>query len=193
MKTCENLPEGYRSAFTVNLQKDKKLAWRVNLGGALILVVLVVGMSFFRSPAELFDMSQGFGRYTLRVVALLAGSFAYIILHEAVHGIVMKAYGCKRVRFGYTGLYAYAGSEEFFGKKAYLVIALAPVVFWGIILAVLNGIVPNDWFWVVYWIQISNLSGAAGDLYVTAKFCHLPADIYVKDTGVEMTVYTKEE
>jgi len=68
---------------------------------------------------------------------------------------------------------------------------LAPVVFWGIVLAVINVLVPLEWFWVVYFIQIINLSGAAGDLYVTVKFSRLPSDILVQDYGVGMTVYSR--
>lgn len=66
------------------------------------------------------------------------------------------------------------------------------MVVWEIVLLILNFIVPMSWFWVVYFIQMGNVSGAAGDLYVTWKFSKLPKDILVKDTGVEMTVYSKE-
>lgn len=44
-------------------------------------------------------------------------------------------------------------------------------------------------FWVVYFIQITNISGAAGDLYITFRFRKLPNDILINDTGVEMRVY----
>ena len=77
-------------------------------------------------------------------------------------------------------------------KKAYIFIALAPVVLWGVVLAVINCFVPTKWFWVVYLIQIANISGAAGDLFVTIKFSRFPKDILVKDYGVGMTVYSKE-
>ena len=33
---------------------------------------------------------------------------------------------------------------------------------------------------------------SAGDIYVAAKFSRFPADILVKDTGVDMTVYSCE-
>jgi hypothetical protein len=65
-------------------------------------------------------------------------------------------------------------------------------VLWGIVLAIVNPFVPTEWFWVVYLIQIANISGAAGDLYVTLKFSRLPGDILVRDYGVGMTVYSKE-
>ena len=122
---------------------------------------------------------------------MLGGTVAYIILHEAVHGIVM--YRCSRVkpRFGFTGVYAYAGSDVYFDKKNYLIIAMAPVVFWGVVLAVVCALVPESWFWPFYFIQLMNLSGAGGDLYVTWKFSKLPKDILVQDTGVAMTVYAR--
>ncbi len=53
-------------------------------------------------------------------------------------------------------------------------------------------IVPDEWFWIAYIIQIANISGAAGDLYVTARFTRLPKDILVRDSGVAMEVYSKE-
>jgi hypothetical protein len=89
-------------------------------------------------------------------------------------------------------MYAYAGSEAYFNKKSYIIIALAPVVIWGAVLGVLCAVLPQSWFWVVYLIQIGNISGAAGDFYVTFKFLKLPKDILVNDTGVAMTVYTKK-
>jgi hypothetical protein len=46
---------------------------------------------------------------------------------------------------------------------------------------------------VVYLIQMVNLSGAGGDIYVTFKFARLPRDILVRDTGVAMTVFAPSE
>ena len=46
-------------------------------------------------------------------------------------------------------------------------------------------------FWVVYMIQIINVSGAAGDLFVTVKFSRFSGSILIRDYGVGMTVYDK--
>ena len=88
-------------------------------------------------------------------------------------------------------MYAFAGSDDYYAKKPYIFIALAPIVVWGIVLAVINLLVPRQWFWMVYLIQVINLSGAAGDLFVTVKFSRLPKDILVRDYGVGMRVYSK--
>ena len=127
-----------------------------------------------------------------RYLVLLAAMAAYIILHELVHGIAMKICGTKKIKYGFTGLYAFAGSGDYYDKKSYIFIALAPIVFWGIILAVANFFVPLEWFWVVYLIQVFNLSGAVGDLYVTVKFSKMPSDILVSDHGVGMRVFSKQ-
>ena len=191
MKSCVELPEGYEEILSIDLQKDKKLALLVNGLAILIAVPLAVIGLLIVPVSVLFDMSAGFGRYCLRFAALLVGVIVYMVLHELVHGIFMKRFSGVKPRYGFPGLYAYAGSDAYFGKRHYIIIALAPVVVWGLVLLLLNAVVSPEWFWVVYFIQIGNLSGAAGDLYVTYKFRQLPEDILVRDTGVAMTVYSK--
>lgn len=193
MKAVSQLPDTYREIYSVDLQKDKKLSLLVNGLATLIGVLLAVPMHFVVPIFTLFDMSQGMGAYFLRFGVLMVAIVAYMVAHELVHGAAMKLCGTKRVKYGYTGLYAFAGSEDYYDKAAYLFIALAPVVLWGIVLLVLQFCVPTSWFWVVYLVQITNLSGAAGDYYVTARFSRLPKDILVRDSGVSMCVYSNAE
>lgn len=193
MKNYEALPDGYEKICEIDLAKNKKLFWAVNLGAFAVMLVMIAAALPFVPIATLFDMSQGFTVYFLRALALLAGSVVYIILHELVRGIFMKRFSGVKPHYGFTLMYAYAGSTAYFGKKSYIIISLAPVVIWGIVLGVLCAALPESWFWVVYFIQIANISGAAGDAYVTYKMLTLPKDILVNDTGVAMTVYVKEE
>lgn len=192
MKAIDKLPEGYREIYSIDLQKDKKMALLVNILAAVIAVLLAVPMHFVVPIHTLFSMETGLQDYMLRFAAMIVLVILYIVLHELVHGIAMKLCGTKKVKYGFTGLYAFAGSEDFYDKTSYIFIALAPVVLWGIVLAVINPFVPVAWFWVVYYIQIINLSGAAGDLFVTTKFSRFPGDIFIQDHGVGMKVYSKE-
>ena len=191
MKSVETLPEGYEEVLSVDLQKNKKLALFVNILAIVISILLAVPMHFFVPITTLFSMENGLVSYFIRFASLVVLMVLYTVLHELVHGVAMKLCGTKKVKYGFTGMYAFAGSEEYYGKGPYIFIALAPVVLWGIIIAVINPFVPVDWFWVVYWIQIVNLSGAAGDIYVTSKFSRLPKDILVRDEGVSMKVYSR--
>lgn len=191
MKAVRTLPEGYQEIYSVDLKKDKKAAVIVNAAAIVIAVLLCVPMHFYVPITTLYDMRDGLGDYIIRFIALFILMFAYMVLHELVHGVAMKMCGTKKVKYGINGLYAFAGSADYYGKKAYIFIALAPVVLWGIVLAVINAFVPEAWFWVVYLLQVINLSGAAGDLFVTVKFSRFPKDILVRDYGVGMTVYSK--
>lgn len=191
MKALSALPEGYKEIYAIDLQKDKKLSLLVNMLAIAIAVVLAVPMHFFVPITTLFDMSHGMGNYLIRFGALLVLMVIYMVLHELVHGVAMKLCGTKKVKYGFTGLYAFAGSDDHYDKRSYIFIALAPVVLWGLVIAVINPFVSAQWFWVIYMLQIINLSGAAGDLYVTVKFSRFPKDVLIRDYGVGMTVYSK--
>ena len=191
MRAVKNLPEGYREICAIDLQKNKKMALFVNLLAIVIAALLAIPMHYVVPISSLFSMENGMQSYMFRFAGMFVLLILYMVLHELVHGIAMKMCGTKKVKYGFTGIYAYATSNDFYDKKTYIFIALAPVVLWGIILAVVNMFVSLEWFWVVYLIQISNLSGAAGDLYVTVKFSRLPSDILIQDYGVGMTVFSK--
>lgn len=190
-KAVKTLPEGYKEIDSIDLQKDKRLSVLINLAAIIIAVLLVVPMHFWVPISTLFDMESGLGNYTIRFIVLIVLMILYMVLHELVHGIAMKMCGTQKIKYGFTGMYAFAGSDDYYGKGAYIFIALAPIVVWGIVIAIVNFLVPLEWFWVVYFVQIINLSGAAGDLFVTVRFSRLPKDILVRDYGVSMTVYSK--
>ncbi len=190
MKNFDVLPEGYREIFRIDLQKDRKTALLVNGIAILIAVPMIVIGAVFVPFSALFDLSEGLMAYLGKLAVLILGLILYMILHEAVHGVCMKRFVNTKVHYGFTGIYAYAGSTAYFNKKSYIIIALAPVVIWGIVLLAINCVASMSWFWCVYIIQVCNVSGAAGDVYVTYKFLKMPEDILINDTGVAMTVYS---
>ena len=91
------------------------------------------------------------------------------------------------------GAWLCGGSAALLARIIYTVIALAPIVVWGIVLGILNFMVPISWFYVVYFIQVGNISGAAGDLYVTWLLSRMPKDILIQDAGVAMQVFAPAE
>ena len=60
----------------------------------------------------------------------------------------------------------------------------------GILLAVLNVRFYESWFWFFYIIQIVNISGAAGDIYVGAQIVRAQNVVLIRDTGTGMTLYS---
>ena len=196
MKAVSGLGEGYREIYAVDLQKDKKTAVLVNAAALLVAVVMALPMAFVVPLSTMFDTEQGLEQGLIallfRLVASMVLMIVCLVLHELTHGVAMKLCGTKKVRYGFTGLYEVVRSDDYYDKTAYIFIALAPVVLWGIVIALVNGVVNEQWFWVVYLLQIINVSGAVGNLFVTIKFAAMPKDILVKDDGVSMTVYSRE-
>ena len=193
MKATTTLPASYRKVCDIDLAKNKKLFLLVNGLCLLIAAILtVLGMLFGAPISAFFDVENGLKAFLPRAGALIGGFVLYVILHELVHGIFMRAYSGVRPHYGFKLAYAYAGSDAYFARTPYLVISLAPVVIWGGVLGVLSAVASPTWFWVFYFIEVMNLSGAAGDFYVTVFMLKMPADILVQDTGTAMSVYSAE-
>jgi len=181
------LPNGYREVRRVDLMRNRKEAMLVNLLALVITgVVAVVGFLLCPPFTEVV-----IGIHTIIDMGLLlAGVVLYMVLHELIHGVFMKAYSGKKPHYGFTGMYAYAGSDAYFKRTQYLIIAFAPVVILGVVLTVLIAAFYETAFWYLYLIQIVNLSGAAGDLYVGFLIARSNRDIVVRDMGTDMTFYS---
>ena len=192
MQSFRTLPAGYTEYDTLDLQKDKKKALLVNILATLIAVVMAVVMHVHIPFSLSLRADDGAFMPLIRLIALFVLMFAYLFLHELIHGAVMKICGTEKVTYGLTGIYAYAGSTDYYDRPAYIMIALAPVVVFLVVFTILLLLVPLSWFWTIYFLQILNVSGAAGDLYVTYKCWKLPKDLLIQDAGVRMVMYTKQ-
>lgn len=183
------VPEGYREVRRVDLMRNRKEAVLVNLI-ALIITGAMIALGFVICPSFMefrFGIDTVFG-----IIMMFAGIVIYMVLHEVIHGVFMKAFSGVKPRYGFTGLYAYAGSEALFCRKHYLVIAFAPVVILGFMLAVLTIAFYETAFWYFYIIQIVNISGAAGDFYVGTLIARAKNDILVRDAGTDMSFYSPQ-
>lgn len=185
MNNTFTLPNGYKKAFKIDLKENKKLYIGLNVASVIVMLAMLLPVLFIYSE-NIFT-----GNLLLPLFIILF-SLAYIVLHELIHGIFIRIFSGKWGNFGFKGTYAYAGSECYFNKKSYLIIALAPIVIWGIVLAVLNIFMPMSYLWFVfYFVQTMNISGSVGDIYVTAKLLKESPDILIKDTGVDMTIFNR--
>lgn len=191
------LPKGYEVVKKIDLLHNGHEAIIVNVLSLILMIVMIIIGCFISGAAKIEELLLAENATELNgliiklfVAVVLCG--IYIVAHEAVHGICMKVL-CKncKVNFGYKVIYAYAGSNSFFDKKSYILIAIAPLAIFGILLAAVCSAVPTEWFWPVYFVQILNVSGAAGDIYVFSIIMIMSKDILVRDTGVSMTVYGK--
>lgn len=186
----EKLPLGYRYAGVMDFVRNRKLLLTVN-GAALAVSLLMVVLGIVLVP---FGPTWQLIRDRWYVLLLLAFLyFAYICLHELTHGVFMHALSGVKPKYGFQLCYAYAGSNVWFDRRSHIIIALAPLVIWGVILQILCTVLPEGWFWIFWLIQISNVSGAAGDVYCSIYLARFPGDILIQDTGTRMRIMRKAE
>ncbi|MGN0735155.1 MAG: DUF3267 domain-containing protein [Anaerovoracaceae bacterium] len=183
------LPAGYDLYETLDMAADKTVFKRISWCSLLIVVVMIVCGRLAVSPGLILD--GGWTHVLFTAALILVGLVVYVFAHEWVHGVFIRIFTGEPAQFGFkagSGM-AYAGSTWFFSRPAYITVALAPVVIWGVVLAVLTGDVPDEYFWCLYAIQIFNISGAVGDLYVTWLVMRMPCDVLIFDEGVSMKFF----
>ena len=190
MRPLKNLPEGYVLVREIDALKNKHDFNRINLYafivfGAMMLMLIETPFSIPRLTDTWFDI-------VLFGISISAAIVIYMVLHEVVHGIFIYLTSGEKPSFGVKLPYAFAASSMYFDKRSYIIIALAPIVLFGILLCRINIIVPAAWFWFVYILQMINLSGSMGDIYVSGVVLRLPPDTLAYDTGTQMRFYSKQ-
>ena len=183
------LPQGYELYAVIDFRQDQGLQKRIALSGLAIIAAMVAAAL----PGHPLQAAVAMPpiQIVTAALAMLVGWVVYLLLHEGVHGICIKWFSGIPAEYGFskkTGM-AYAGSQSFFAKGAYIFIALAPIVVWGIVLTLLLRDIPEQYWWYLYAIQIFNVSGAVGDLFVTYRILTMPKDVLVLDTGMEMKCF----
>lgn len=179
------LPPGYRYAGMMDFMRNRaQMKAVVILSLALVLLPVAVGLLLapvgpsWRLMASRWFMWPGLG------LALAA----YIPLHELTHGVAMFALSGVKPKYGLKLPYAYCGSTVWFDRKSHVITALAPVILWGVALQYAIARLPAAWFWPLWIVQISNLSGSAGDLYTAWALTRMQGDLLIQDTGVRMRI-----
>ena len=191
----KTLPQGYSFFDKIDLKNNKTQFWTVQ-GICLATIAVMLGIGWLiESPIKVLNSVYNAENNTesiIAVVVLIVGFVLYIFAHEAVHGLFMYAFCKTKINYGFVGWAAYAGSSAYYDKKHYIMIALAPVVVWGVTFAVLNIFFHSGiWFWVIWFLQIGNVSGACGDFFCVYKTARYPKDILVNDTGLEMQIFCR--
>ena len=186
----EQLPGNYRYAATMDFVCNRKQMRAVMiLSLILIAAPALAGLALSPiPPAWRFMMDHWYLWF-----ALAAALVIYIPLHELTHGAAMYALSGVKPSYGVKLPYAYAGSTVWFDRRTHILTALAPVVFWGVVLAALAAALPREWFWPIWIVQISNLSGSAGDIYCAWVLARMEGDLLIQDTGVRMRIFRKKD
>jgi len=184
------LPKNYKKIGVIDLDsKRSPEKRRVNLL-AMILAVAVAMLCYRIQPFD--EAVSGLMSKAWVLMALLGVLFAYIILHEVVHGIFIRVLTKTKPVYGMKSIYLYAGSQAYLDRRSHAIIALAPAAIFGVILLVLALLLPAEWFWLVQIVQICNIAGSAGDFYCVYRVLRMKKNILIQDLGTGMKLYGPE-
>lgn len=191
MKSCayEKLPADYELFKRIDLTEERNTLKVLCLWTVIAVLVMVLSMLHAHPIGEAFNMPKI--RVAFCMTAMVMGLMVYIFLHEGVHGMFIRMFTGTRASFGFdirNGM-AYAHSTWFFSKWSYVIIAAAPVVIWGTVIGILLSGIEEQYFWYLYGIQIFNVTGAAGDIYVICRVVGMPKEVLAFDSGKAMNFY----
>ena len=181
----KTLPPGCRPAGTLDFNRNRRqMLATLRLGLALLLVPLLSAVSL--CPPK--PSWRGFLEQWPLWAAMVGMQVIYIPLHELTHGLCMWALSGVWPSYGIKLPYAWAGSDVWFDRPSHIVTALAPLVVWGVALHRLIVTLPGAWFWPLFLVQLSNLSGSAGDICCVWLLSKMEGDLLIQDTGTRMRI-----
>ena len=188
----ERLPGSYELYERIDLTAEAAKPTAI-FGIFLAAAMIFWGIFSAKHPfSEAFQMEAP--RVIFAVFGMLVGMVVYIFVHEGVHGFFIKIFSGRPPFYGRDlkkGMF-YAGSRCFFGRFAYVVIALAPLMVWGIVIALMLSELSaksSQFWWYLYAIQIFNFTGSAGDVYITWRILRMPKEVFLQDAGTSMKFF----
>ena len=193
MKTYEKeLPEGYKQVYHIDAASKKTGTIFTIVSFIPMLIMMFIVFSTSRKETlSSFATSEGMLVWLVFAVVM----FAYIVLHELVHGIAYKALTKQKLTFGMKWSCAFCGVPNIYVYRTTALIALlAPFVVFSIVflgLTVYFGMISSVWYIPFGIILGIHLGGCCGDLYMTylLLFKYKMSTLLMKDTGPEQFLY----
>ena len=128
LRDTAELPRTYREHRTVDLKTDKKFA--VAVQGIFVLMALVaVGAALLLELPLETSWSL-----ILTISVTLFACLIYMAVHEATHGVVLQMLTKVKSFYAVRFPFLTTGNHAYLTRRSAVVVALAPVVIWGIVL-----------------------------------------------------------
>ncbi len=177
------LPSNYQLDGKMDLKKDTK----VNLAIQVLFVViaaLMIGLAMLLG----FPTKNNWGT-GVTILVTVAMCVVYMIVHELIHGIFLKWFSGVKPDYFLRFPFFCTGSGAYFNKHSFIIVALAPVVIWGVVLIPMLVLLPADFFLSIYIVTALNFAGAAGDYVQVFAISKLSPACLIQDNGKETNMF----
>ncbi len=193
-------PENATLVFSINLVKNRRAFWILQIAGTLLFFVfgwffvwyaVQIRSALFHSGfLEGLSIALGNASVLQFVLEMLVCAAVFILAHELVHGVFFWIYSRSRPVFGLRSGYAFTAAPGwFFPRRQYLVIALAPLILLSILGMVLVVILPAGVLALVLFGMVVNAAGAVGDIWIAFMIIRERRSIVIEDLGDGMNFY----
>lgn len=178
------LPDDYEEILSWKVTGKPIRGIALNILGVFLFVIFGVIFSSLAVRVGKFPPGGEFRSGLSEIGSVLAGILLPFVLREHLHSLTMRMFGA-RPRYGiiWKGVMLYATSPGYaYRRNHHVIIALAPLVFIGI-LVVLGMWLLQGTLWVVLLgiCGIVNASGAIGDMRTTIIMLRYINTAYVMD------------
>ncbi len=150
------------------------------LGGGVFFSVLNLAAYFWQRHT--LNLHLTFGGVLLWLVINILGAIVILPLHELLHGLVFLLWGGRPFFGAKLPLALYCGArQQLFRRNQYIAVGLAPLVVITLAAFVLTLFSPILASYTLF-ANLSNFSGAVGDLWSVLRMARLPANALIEDT-----------
>ncbi|GAA1131863.1 DUF3267 domain-containing protein [Arthrobacter flavus] len=186
VRDTAELPTSYVRHITIDFKKDRKFAAAVQ--GIFVLVVLLA-----LGAALVLDVpaATSWGP-AVTIPVTLAACLIYMAVHEVTHGIVLQLLTKVKPSYAVRFPFLTTGNHAFLTRRSAVLVALAPSVFWGIVLGLGLLTLPQDYLLSAYILLTLNFAGSAGDFLETYVVTRQQQDVLIKDDGKLIHVFIPE-
>lgn len=191
MNPTKTLPETHALAWAVDMKKDTRLNWTLQIAG--MFWFLLAGWAFWKLIVGLrpdFVLLAQFSISIAMLIEILLAIFATLSVHELIHGLFFWLFTRERPTFGIGPGYAYAAAPDwYFPKGRYLLVGLAPLVLISALGLAALPFLPTGWLGMVLLAVVFNAGGAVGDVYICLRIGAEARNILVRDSGDGFEIY----
>lgn len=179
----KDLPSNYQFINKIDLKNDKKIMLKIQIYFFIIIFLMFVISNLFDFP-----MRNNIGIIKNIMITILTMA-VYMFIHELIHGCFFYCFSGIKPIYLFRFPFICTGSEAYYNKKYYVIIALAPLFILGALLISMLYFLPDIFFPTLYLIATFNFAGAAGDIFQTISISKLPSAVLIQDNGEETKIF----
>jgi len=114
-------------------------------------------------------------------------------VHEATHGLVIQLLTKMKPSYGVRFPFLTTGNHAYLTRRSAVVVALAPAVIWGIVLAAALLTLPQDYLLTAYILLALNFAGSVGDCVEVYVVSRQQPDALVQDDGEQVHIFVPHD